>query len=151
MSGLYGNHKITYKNKRRTKWEWEKNKYRTCFIFQNPIDKEVFFQSTPNSYHGVKRFIEKQLRDGPIVLYGFDPNDPLLKWITETFAPLSGTSFICTRLSNKLWAQYWKSKGFQVVLAATIPELESAVTDLCESIQPKSDLPDIHAMQLIQN
>ena len=95
---------------------------------------------------GVKRFIEKQLRDGPIVLYGFDPNDPLLKWITETFAPLSGTSFICTRLSNKLWAQYWKSKGFQVVLAATIPELESAVTDLCESIQPKSDLPDIHAM-----
>tara|TARA_Y100001978_G_scaffold195156_1_gene203074 strand:- start:9788 stop:11077 length:1290 start_codon:yes stop_codon:yes gene_type:complete len=36
--------------KRRTKWKWEKNKYRTCFIFQNPIDKEVFFQSTPKSY-----------------------------------------------------------------------------------------------------
>ncbi|MBV70138.1 MAG: hypothetical protein CMH52_02225 [Myxococcales bacterium] len=95
---------------------------------------------------GVKRFIEKSFGDGPVILYGFDPNDPVLRWITETFAPLSGTSFLCTRLSNKLWSTYWKNKGFQVLIAATIPELEAVVSELCESIQPKSDLPDIHAM-----
>ena len=43
--------------KRKTKWELEKTDDRSCFIFQNPIDKDIFIKSTPKNHKYDSRVI----------------------------------------------------------------------------------------------
>lgn len=80
---------------------------------------------------------------GPVLFYGFGPRDATLRWLVEALAPLSGTAVLAARLGNVLWRAHWSDRGFEVVDAPTVPELETAVSRLCAQIDPRVELPDL--------
>ncbi len=91
---------------------------------------------------GLQRLLSDRLRREPVILYGFTPNDPLLRFMVEHFT-LSGTTVLCLRITNRTWRQYWMSEGLQVVDASTSTELENRVSDWCDVLQETADISDL--------
>lgn len=90
--------------------------------------------------------LEGAVRRGPVMFYGFGPRDPLLRWLVDALAPLSGTAVLALRMHNSLWRPHWGDRGFEVIDAADVPQLETRVERLCDRIDPHVELPGIDAL-----
>ena len=90
----------------------------------------------------IQRLLSEQLRREPVILYGFTPNDPLLRFLVDSFV-LSGTTILCSRMTNRTWRRYWVNEGLQVIDAATSTELENRVSDWCDALQVSADITDL--------
>lgn len=90
--------------------------------------------------------IEGAVRRGPVMFYGFGPRDPVLRWLVEALAPLSGTAVLALRLANTLWRPHWGDRGFEVIDAPDVAALEGRVERLCARIDPHVELPGITAL-----
>ncbi len=100
------------------------------------------FKTNPSLFS----LIRSQATRGPCFFYGFDVLDPILHWLKDALSPLSGTSFLATRIGNTHWRQYWEQQGFEIISGGTYTEVESKVESLCESLDPSSSLPDISTL-----
>lgn len=83
---------------------------------------------------------------GPLLFYGFGPRDATLRWLVEALAPVSGTAVLAMRASGALWAAHWEARGFEVVAAPTVPELEARVEALCAALDPRVARPELDAL-----
>ncbi len=90
--------------------------------------------------------LEGAVRRGPVMFYGFGPRDPLLRWLVDALAPLSGTAVLAMRMHNSLWRPHWSDRGFEVIDAPDVPQLETRVERLCARVDPHVELPGIDAL-----
>ncbi len=90
--------------------------------------------------------LEGAVRRGPVMFYGFGPRDTTLRWLVEALAPLSGTAVLALRLHNTLWRPHWADRGFEVIDAPDVAQLEARVERLCDRIDPHVELPGITAL-----
>jgi len=95
-----------------------------------------------DEHPALEKLLGDRLRRAPVILYGFTPNDPLLRFMVERFT-ISGTAFLCSRMTNRTWRHYWVNEGFQVVDATTSTELENRVSDWCDRLQVSADIADL--------
>ncbi len=93
-------------------------------------------QENPSLFALIKTYAAR----GPVLFYGFAPQDPFLEWMVHFLAPLSTTAVLATQVTNPLWRKYWSGRGFEVLSAGTYPELEEKILSLMEEVIPSIDI-----------
>ncbi len=80
--------------------------------------------------------LRRRAARGPVLLYGFSPQDPQVTWLThEVFeAPTGGGMVLLARQASGLWVDTWRARGLDVMGAATVADLEQQVLRFAEAV-----------------
>ena len=83
--------------------------------------------------------LRRRAARGPVLLYGFSPQDPQVTWLAhELFeAPTSGGLLLLARQASGLWADTWRARGVDVAGAATVADLEHQVLRFAEAVEAR--------------
>jgi len=113
-------------------------KLRGDLLFDAPSG-EPEARRVPTLRPRVMAALSRRAARGPVMLYGFAPDDPQLTWLVHEVlrAPTVGGLWLVGRQASALWVDAWRARGVEVVGAPTIGDLERQVLRFAAAVRDR--------------